>query len=63
VPARWNCYPWDAAAYGRGIEEHEELARRCAARPARWSTGALTAAVASGVAIGAVLSAAFVKAG
>eukprot|EP00614_Pseudopedinella_elastica_P001403 CAMPEP_0172588284 /NCGR_PEP_ID=MMETSP1068-20121228/7205_1 /TAXON_ID=35684 /ORGANISM="Pseudopedinella elastica, Strain CCMP716" /LENGTH=207 /DNA_ID=CAMNT_0013383563 /DNA_START=115 /DNA_END=739 /DNA_ORIENTATION=- len=22
----WNCYPWDADAYGRGIEAHEELA-------------------------------------
>lgn len=29
VPDRWNCYPWDAAAYGKDIEEHEELARIC----------------------------------
>lgn len=27
VPDRWNCYPWDAAAYGRSIHEHEALAR------------------------------------
>uniref|UniRef100_A0A7S3YFK5 Phosphoribosyltransferase domain-containing protein n=1 Tax=Lotharella globosa TaxID=91324 RepID=A0A7S3YFK5_9EUKA len=25
----WNCYPWDAAAYGRDIYAHEELARQC----------------------------------
>lgn len=30
VPDRWNCYPWDAAAYGRDIAEHEKLARICA---------------------------------
>lgn len=30
VPNVWNCYPWDARAYGRGIEEHEALARFCA---------------------------------
>ena len=29
VPPVWNCYPWDATAYGHGIYEHEELARRC----------------------------------
>lgn len=29
VPDRWNCYPWDAAAYGRDIVQHEELARQC----------------------------------
>lgn len=29
VPDKWNCYPWDAAAYGRSIFEHEELARQC----------------------------------
>jgi hypoxanthine phosphoribosyltransferase len=29
VPDRWNCYPWDAEEYGRGITEHEELARKC----------------------------------
>lgn len=29
VPDRWNCYPWDAAAYGRSIMDHEELARAC----------------------------------
>eukprot|EP00329_Picozoa_sp_Boothbay-MS584-11_P002577 23525_5 len=29
VPNLWNCYPWDAAAYGHTIEEHEALARQC----------------------------------
>ena len=29
VPDCWNCYPWDAAAYGRDIAAHEELARIC----------------------------------
>ena len=26
VPDKWNCYPWDAAAYGRDIYAHEQLA-------------------------------------
>jgi len=30
VPNCWNCYPWDAAAYGHDIDQHEEIARRCA---------------------------------
>lgn len=30
VADKWNCYPWDAAAYERTIAEHEELARECA---------------------------------
>lgn len=25
----WNCYPWDAAAYGHSIQEHERLAHLC----------------------------------
>lgn len=29
VPDRWNCYPWDAEAYGNDIRRHEELARHC----------------------------------
>ena len=29
VPDRWNCYPWDAAAYGRDIVAHEKLAKVC----------------------------------
>ena len=29
VPDKWNCYPWDAAAYGRSIDSHETLARQC----------------------------------
>ena len=34
VPDRWNCYPWDAAAYGRDIYAHEALARQCAGESA-----------------------------
>jgi hypothetical protein len=30
VPNVWNCYPWDAHAYGRDIDAHEALARGCA---------------------------------
>lgn len=30
----WNCYPWDAAAYGLGIDDHEKLARSCTVPPA-----------------------------
>lgn len=29
VPPVWNCYPWDACAYGRDIVQHEALARQC----------------------------------
>lgn len=29
VPDAWNCYPWDAAAYGHSIFEHEYLAQQC----------------------------------
>ena len=29
VPDAWNCYPWDAKAYGRDIHAHEALARQC----------------------------------
>jgi len=29
VSDMWNCYPWDAAAYGRSIYDHEELAKGC----------------------------------
>ena len=29
VPDFWNCYPWDAAAYGRSIQAHEALALSC----------------------------------
>lgn len=30
VPNCWNCYPWDAEAYGRDVYAHEALARQCA---------------------------------
>jgi hypoxanthine phosphoribosyltransferase len=29
VDDHWNCYPWDAAAYGNTIREHESLANKC----------------------------------
>jgi hypothetical protein len=29
VEDHWNCYPWDAAAYGLTIDEHEALATVC----------------------------------
>lgn len=29
VDDKWNCYPWDAAAYGNSIVEHEKLAKVC----------------------------------
>jgi hypoxanthine phosphoribosyltransferase len=29
VADHWNCYPWDAAAYGNTIHEHEALAKKC----------------------------------
>ena len=32
VPDTWNCYPWDAASYGRDIFAHEALARECLGR-------------------------------
>ena len=34
VANHWNCYPWDAAAYGRDIYAHEDLARQCGAETA-----------------------------
>ena len=48
VPNCWNCYPWDAKAYGRDIETHEVLARECAGA---WSEQSkLTLAVLAGAA-------------
>lgn len=35
----WNCYPWDAAAYGRDVYEHEALARQCAHETPRLARG------------------------
>jgi hypothetical protein len=29
VENHWNCYPWDAAAYGNTVFEHEALAKKC----------------------------------
>lgn len=28
VDDNWNCYPWDAGAYGHTIKEHEQLAQQ-----------------------------------
>jgi len=25
----WNCYPWDASAYGNSIRDHERMANSC----------------------------------
>jgi hypothetical protein len=32
VNDHWNCYPWDAAAYGNTIYEHEALANKCSGK-------------------------------
>ena len=32
VENHWNCYPWDAAAYGNTVYEHEGLANKCASK-------------------------------
>mmetsp|Transcript_6997 Transcript_6997/g.8462 ORF Transcript_6997/g.8462 Transcript_6997/m.8462 type:complete len:233 (-) Transcript_6997:383-1081(-) len=37
VPDAWNCYPWDAKAYGRDIRSHEKLAHACAGET--WKSG------------------------
>jgi hypoxanthine phosphoribosyltransferase len=44
VPNAWNCYPWDAKAYGRDIYAHEELARQCTGEMPQWKKLALAAA-------------------
>lgn len=38
VEDHWNCYPWDAADYGRTIGEHEALARQCSSGSTSSST-------------------------
>ena len=35
VADHWNCYPWDAAAYGNTIREHESLANKCSEKKER----------------------------
>lgn len=52
VPNAWNCYPWDAKAYGRDIYAHEELARQCTGAMPQWKKLAL-AAVAGGACVAA----------
>ena len=54
VPNAWNCYPWDAEAYGRDIFAHEALARSCAGE---WSerTKICAAAAAGAAAVLALL--------
>lgn len=32
VGDHWNCYPWDAAAYGNTIYQHEDLAKKCSVK-------------------------------
>ena len=53
VPNAWNCYPWDAAVYGRDIYAHEELARRCVGESSEQFKLALAAAAGAAV-VGAV---------
>merc|ERR1712147_365414 len=54
VADHWNCYPWDAAAYGHAIDEHEALARACAGESRKFP-GAAFAVV--GAIVGAALAA------
>ena len=56
VPNAWNCYPWDAKAYGRDIYEHEKLARQCAGERGLPSWAMMAAAAAAGGACVALLS-------
>ena len=61
VPDAWNCYPWDARAYGRDINAHEVLARGCAGEEAPGARGgslALVAAALAGAAAALAASAA-----
>lgn len=58
VPNRWNCYPWDAAAYGRDIWQHEDLAAECAGSKTSGflSSGAPLLFIMAGVTLGFVLA-------
>ena len=54
VPNAWNCYPWDAQAYGRDIYAHEELARACHGESSdhrRLALAAVAGAVVAGCAV------------
>lgn len=51
VPDKWNCYPWDADAYGRNIEAHEALARVCSGADKQAQTK--IPAFAAGIIVGA----------
>ena len=57
VPNAWNCYPWDAQAYGRDIYEHEKLARACNGEEQTVSQKAvgLLAAAAAGACVAAAV--------
>ena len=60
VPNAWNCYPWDAKAYGRDIYAHEELARQCAGEKqlaGGWMKLALAAAAGGALAAVVILRA------
>ena len=60
VPNAWNCYPWDAKAYGRDIYAHEELARQCAGEKqlaGGWMNLALAAAAGGALAAAVLLRA------
>lgn len=58
VPNAWNCYPWDAQAYGRDIYAHEELARACAglwSERSKLSVAALIGAAAAACLVGSLV--------
>ena len=55
VPNAWNCYPWDAMAYGRNIYAHEVLARQCEGEWPVSTKLALAAAAGAAITAGAFL--------
>eukprot|EP00277_Geminigera_cryophila_P003465 CAMPEP_0179431670 /NCGR_PEP_ID=MMETSP0799-20121207/16503_1 /TAXON_ID=46947 /ORGANISM="Geminigera cryophila, Strain CCMP2564" /LENGTH=227 /DNA_ID=CAMNT_0021208719 /DNA_START=223 /DNA_END=906 /DNA_ORIENTATION=+ len=58
VPNKWNCYPWDAAAYGRDVFEHEQMAAECLGEGGKVVMSVANAGffVMVGVAVGMMLS-------
>jgi len=59
VPPKWNCYPWDAAAYGRDIYQHEQLAAECAGQGGGngiWSLANASFFIMVGFAVGTMLA-------
>lgn len=59
VPDAWNCYPWDAAAYGNTIRQHEEIAKKCAGEQqsaADSGSGSTRVSIAAAVGIGSAVA-------